>query len=228
MNFSRTFTACLIALASLPALAQDGPPQEVFVPKGDKGPVVVVLSGQSGTPAYRSYAAQVAALGYYAVLIDSKHTLPREQDGAANLRKVVAKAQASPNGSPGKAVVIGFSQGGAGVLAHALAMPDLFAAAVVYYPGTGWSNDRAGLVGRMQLPLLVLAGELDRFANCCLVEHMREMDAAAKARGLPLELVVYPNANHGFNLTGPTYRPDDTADAWRRTMEMLAKHQPVK
>lgn len=220
--------ACMIALTPLPVLAQDGPPQEVFLPKGEKGPVVVVISGQSGTPNYRSYASQVAGLGYYAVLIDGKDILTRQQDGAANLRKVVARAQASPNGAPGKAMVIGFSQGGGGVLAHAMAMPDLFTAAVVYYPATSWARGLAAVVGRMQMPVLVLAGERDRYNNCCLIEHMREMDAAAKARGLPLELVVYPNADHGFNLTGSTYRTDETADAWRRTAEMLARHHPAK
>jgi dienelactone hydrolase len=228
MKLSGTFAACLIALASLPALAQDSPAQEEFLPKGDKGPVVVVISGNSGTPNYRSYATQVAGLGYYTVLIDGKDILTRQQDGAGNLRKVVAKAQASPNGAPGKAMVIGFSQGGGGVLAHAVAMPELFTAAVVYYPQTNWARNLAGVVGRMQMPLLVLAGERDRYNNCCLIEHMREMDAAAKARGLPLELVVYPNADHGFNLTGSAYRPGETADAWRRTTEMLAKHHPVK
>jgi len=228
MNVPRTFTACLIALASLAAVAQDGPPQEVFLPKAEKGPVVVVISGQSGTPRYRSYASQVAGLGYYAVLIDGNDILTRRQDGAGNLRKVVAKAQASPNGDPGKAMVIGFSLGGGGILAHAAAMPDLFTAAVAYYPSTSWSRNLAGVIGRLQLPLLVLAGERDRYNNCCLIEHMREMDAAAQARGLPLELVVYPNADHGFNLTGQTYRTDETADAWRRTMGMLAKHHPLK
>ncbi len=228
MNLPAAFTACLIALVPLPVVAQDGPPQEEFLPKGDKGPVVVVISGQSGTPNYRSYAGQVAGLGYYAVLIDGKDILTRQQDGAGNLRKVLARAQASPKGAPGKAMVIGFSQGGGGVLAHAVAMPELFMAAVVYYPATSWARSLSGVVGRMQLPILVLAGERDRYNNCCLIEHMREMDAAAKARGHPLELVVYPNADHGFNLTGPAYRPDDAADAWRRTMEMLAKHHPVK
>ena len=54
------------------------------------------------------------------------------------------------------------------------------------------------------------------------------MESVAKARGLPLELVVYPDADHGFNLDGRQYRAGDTADAWRRAQEMLAKHLPVK
>jgi len=221
-------TLLLTALAPSAGLAQDGPAQEVFLPKGDKGPVVVVISGQSGTPNYRSYATQVAELGYYTVLIDGKDILTRAQDGAQNLRSVIAKAQAAPNGASGKVMVIGFSQGGGGVLAHAVAMPDLITAAVVHYPAVSWARNISEVAGRIQIPILVLAGERDRYNNCCLIETIRELEDAAKAKQLPLELVVYPNAGHGFNLDGRTYRARDTADAWRRATEMLAKHSPVK
>src|ERR1043166_5714869 len=83
-------------------VAQDGPPQEVFMPKTERGPVVVVISGQSGTAQYRAYAKQVAELGYYTVLIDGKDILTRAQDGPQNLRSVISKAQAAPNGAPDK------------------------------------------------------------------------------------------------------------------------------
>ncbi|MBN8453215.1 MAG: dienelactone hydrolase family protein [Candidatus Accumulibacter sp.] len=41
-------------------------------------------------------------------------------------------------------------------------------------------------------------------------------------------MVVYPHADHAFNLDGRTYRADDAADAWRRTVDMLARHHPVR
>ena len=217
----------LLALVPPAARAQDGPPQEVFAPKAGSGPVVVVLSGQSGTPNYRKFARQVAELGYYTVLVDGKDILTRAQDGAQNFRSVVTKAQAAPAGSPDKAVVIGFSQGGGGLLAHAVAMPDLLKAAVAYYPATSWSRNLPALVGRIQIPLLILAGERDRYNNCCVVESMREIESLAKARAVPFELVIYPDADHGFNLDGRAYRGDDTADAWRRTVEMLNRYHPV-
>ncbi len=222
-----------LALAPLPVLSADepadqGPPQEVFLPKAQKAPVVVVLSGQSGPPLYRRYAGQLADRGYYTVLVDGKDILTRQQDGAKNLRTVIAKAQAAANAMPGKVAVIGFSQGGGGVLAHAVSMPDLISMSVVYYPATSWSKDISGLASRIKIPILVLAAELDRYNNCCTIESMREMDAAAKANKVPLELFVYPNADHGFNLDGRQYRSGDTADAWRRTVEMLDRYQPLK
>ena len=78
------------------------------------------------------------------------------------------------------------------------------------------------------LDLLVLAAEQDSYNNCCLIATIRELEAAAKTKQLPLELVVYPHADHGFNHAGRNYRGNDAADAWRRTGELLAKHHPVK
>jgi len=226
----------LFALGAAPLTAKaqgDGPPQEAFLPKSQKGPIVVLISGASGPASYRSYASDVANLGYYAVLIDGKDILTRAQDGARNLRTVMTKAQASPNAISGKASAIGFSQGGGAVLAHAAVMPELFNSAVAYYPTVSWARSNiAGLASRIQIPVLVLAGERDRYNNCCLIEHLRELESAAKAKQIPLDLVVYPDAVHGFNLPNQydwrAYRSDDTADAWRRTKEMLQRHHPVQ
>jgi hypothetical protein len=38
--------------------------------------------------------------------------------------------------------------------------------------------------------------------------------------GKPMELVVYPNADHDF-IAGPNYRADDADDAWKRTTDAL-------
>jgi dienelactone hydrolase len=236
LGLARALAGCGLAWLMMLSLAgsaaenpaDQGPAQETFIPKSERGPVVIVLSGQTGPAHYRNFSRQMAGAGYYTVLIDGKDILTRQQDGAQNLRTVIARAQASSNALPGKVAVVGFSQGCGGVLAHAVAMPDLIAAAVAYYPATSWSKNIGGIAGRIRLPVLVLAAERDRYNNCCLIESMRELEAAAKAKEAPLELVVYPEADHGFNLDGRNYRASDTADAWRRTTEMLARHHPVK
>lgn len=55
---------------------------------------------------------------------------------------------------------------------------------------------------------------------------------AAPARlmtGLLAGLMVYPQADHAFNLpNSKTLRKDDAADAWRRTSTMLEQYLPVK
>lgn len=209
----------LLALAPLMAAAQ-----EVFLPKGEKGPVVVVASGASGVyGGYRGVASRVAELGYVTTLIDGNNIFTREQDGAGNLRAAITKAQ---GGNPEKVVLMGFSRGGAGVLMYGTVMDDLVKFAILYYPSTSWSKEPASLGRRIRVPVLLISGERD--GDCCLIGTMREIEAGAKSRARPLELVVYPHADHNFNLVGKNYRHADSEDAWRRVAEALARHHPLK
>ena len=111
-------SACATGGATTSA-GPEGPAQTVYAPPSGTGPIVVLLSGHSGP-------------GLYTVLLDGKDILTREQDGASNLRKAIARAQRSAQAIPGKAVVIGFSRGGGGALLYAASMPDLVSAVVAY------------------------------------------------------------------------------------------------
>jgi dienelactone hydrolase len=89
-------------------------------------------------------------------------------------------------------------------------------------------------VKRFQVPVLVLAAQLDRYMDCCVIGTAQAMEAAAKQNRKKFELVVYPEANHGFNLQkgakgepAGAYRHDDDRDAWRRTVEMLNLYHPL-
>ena len=89
------------------------------------------------------------------------------------------------------------------------------------------SHNLAGVVKRFGEPVLVLAGERDTYNNCCLIERMRVIETAARENALPFGLVG-PQAGHGFNLSGGSYRGDVAADAWRRTRDKLAQHLPLQ
>jgi dienelactone hydrolase len=215
----------------------DGPSQTAYAPiNGKPGPVIIVISGHTGPTSYQTYAAELAKLGYYAVLIDGNDVLNPEHTGPANLSKAIERAQHSPNAVPGKVAVIGFSQGGGGALYNAASMPDTVSMVAAYYPFTRtWAGNIDALVKRFRVPVLVMAGGVDRHNNCCVIESMRAMEKSAKASGVQFELVVYPEANHGFNLESGAhgepiraYRPDDARDAWRRTVEMLKQYQPLR
>jgi dienelactone hydrolase len=99
---------------------------------------------------------------------------------------------------------------------------------VLYYPATSWIPDINALVGRINVPVLLLAAEKDSYRNCCPIERARQIEQAAKGRGLAFEMVVYPQADHAFDLPGPQHRAADTDDAWQRTSAMLARLHPVK
>jgi dienelactone hydrolase len=54
------------------------------------------------------------------------------------------------------------------------------------------------------------------------------MEAVAKESGARFELVAYRHAGHAFNLDGRAHRREETLDAWRRTVEMLRQHHPLR
>jgi len=211
------------------AQAQE-PKREIFPPALGKGAIVVVVSGASGTVPYRGFSSKLAGLGYYTVLMDGNDVMyAYGEGGAANLRTVIADSQSAPQAVPGKVAVVGLSMGGAGVLVHGAPLKDQVSAVVAYYPAiTRFVSDITQLAAKLQTPVLLLAGEQDRYAGCCLIESMRALAAAPKA--VPFELVVYPNASHGFNLNDPrfVYSAQDAADAWARTAAFLNRLHPAK
>lgn len=213
----------------------EGIAQTAYSPDNGPGPVIIVISGQTGPASYQSYAAELARLGYYSVLVAGKDILNPEHTGPTNLRKTIERALQSPSAVKGKAAVIGFSLGGGGALYNAANMPNLVSVVVAYYPYTKtWANKIDSLVSHFHVPVLVLAARRDRYQNCCVIETAQAMEAAAKAKGARFELVVYPEANHGFNLkigaSGEpmgAYRGDDDRDAWSRTVDMLKLYHPL-
>ena len=215
----------------------EGPAQTVYAPtNGKPGSVIILISGQSGPNSYQSYAAELAKLGYYSVLLTGQDILNPELTGEANLKKAIERAQLSPNAVKGKAAVIGFSLGGGGALYNATPLSDLVSMVVAYYPYTkSWANKMDWFVKRFRVPVLVMAAQRDRYQDCCVIESMQAMEAAAKKSGAQFELVVYPEASHGFNLQTDAkgkpaiaYRRDDDRDAWRRALEMLKRYQPLQ
>lgn len=229
--FSSAIVLLYLALFIGSAIAQPKTPtREVFAPALGKGAIVVVVSGASGTSPYRDFSLKLAQLGYYTVLMDGNEvTHPNPQTGVANLRGVIADSQSDPRAVPGKVALVGFSKGGAGVLLHGASMKDEVLAVVAYYPAiTVFVPDISALAQRLQTPVLLLAGEQDHYSGCCLIESMRTLASAPKA--VPFELVVYPNADHGFNLIDPrfTYRAEDASDAWSRTIAFLARVHPAR
>jgi dienelactone hydrolase len=205
------------------AASQEGPSQTAYIPPNGRGPVAVVLSGATGPRLYDPFAAALAKEGYYVVLLDGNE-VRRNAAGEASLRRAIERAQKAPNAIPGRVGVVGFSLGGGMALWRAADMPELVSVVVVYYPSTSFVSDARDLVRRFRVPVLMLAGEQDRYNDCCLIETARAIEAAAKDRKVSFTLVSYPNAEHGFNLAVPAYRAQDDADAWKRTLEALRQY----
>lgn len=227
---SRISRACLTCACLLPLSTpvRSDNAYETFTPSAGKGPVVIVIGGQTGIESRKPFARQLADLGYYVALIDGNDVMNKNRTGGQILRTAIDAALASPHAGSTKVAVVGFSLGGGGVLAYAMGMNDKVDTAVAYYPATFWAKDVDATVGRFKIPLLVLAGVQDNYKDCCLIEKARQIETAAKAQGKVIELVSYDRANHAFDLPGPAYRDDDMRDAWQRTVDWLARLHPPK
>lgn len=211
----------IVAAAFLTCGATSEVRHEHFEPAG-MGPPVVLVSGAFGEGAYREQARRMAALGYDVLLVDSRDLVDIEAPG---LKAVISHIKDSDHALPGKVAMIGFSLGGGQLLAHAAAWSEDVSAIVVIYPATVALGDPAELAKSIKVPVLVLAGEADRMADCCNIERARAIAVAAKARQAPLVLWSYPNTGHDFILEGtPGFNRRVAANAWYRTLGWLNRY----
>ena len=134
---------------------------------------------------------------------------------------------ASLGGDSGRLAITGFCWGGRIVWLYA-ARNDRVKAAVAWYGRlAGIVNDNTprhplDIAGQLKAPVLGLYGGADPGIPLEGVEAMR---AALKAAGKEAEIVVYPEAPHGFHADyRPSYRKEAAEDGWRRLLDWLKRH----
>lgn len=123
--------------------------------------------------------------------------------------------------------VTGFCWGGRVTWLYAAHSPKVKA-------GTAWYGRLVGdtaplqpknpidLVPQLKAPVLGLYGGKDEGIPLDTVERMRE---ALKKAGNPSEIVVYPDAAHGFFAdVRPSYRKEDAQDGWKRLLAWFRKY----
>ena len=95
--------------------------------------------------------------------------------------------------------------------------PEDVDAAIVYY---GQVTDDEEILQLIDGPVLGLFGERDRSITAETVTEFRE---AMERLGKDITIHSYAGTGHAFaDPARPTFDPDTTADAWRRTSEFLA------
>ena len=217
----------LLACIALVARADDaGPPQKEYVPKAGTGRVVVVVSGQTGASNYTSISQDFADAGYYTVLVDGNDLWIKGGGGGKLLLGVIERAQASPHALPGKVGVVAFSLGGAVGLTYATRMPEHVATVVVMYPLTNFIKEPGDFVGKIKVPVLMLAGTADTYKSCCVIEKARELADAARKNPDVAPLFVlheYEGADHGFNMN-TSHQRALVADSRDRAIAQLRQY----
>jgi carboxymethylenebutenolidase len=130
-------------------------------------------------------------------------------------------------GNTQKLGITGFCWGGRIVWLYAAHNPKVKAGVSWYGPVVGQPSDLQpknpiDIAPTLQVPILGLYAGKDGMIQLDTVERMR--DALRKARN-PSEIIVYPEAQHGFLADyRPGYRKDDAQDGWKRLQEWFKKY----
>jgi dienelactone hydrolase len=212
---------------------------ELYRPPGDGPfPAVVLLppcSGRLPIATERADAARYTALGYAVLAVDSlgaRGIADGCAGGGASVDVVMDAYGALlhlatlPSVDPERIALVGYSFGGSVALsAVEFDGPERlfdrqFSAAIAYYPSC---PDKLAV----SVPTVILAGALDGWAP---VRFCQRMMARRSGLGAPIKLIVYPGAQHAFNLPLPPRRHygyhleyDEAADraAWSETAAIL-------
>jgi carboxymethylenebutenolidase len=125
------------------------------------------------------------------------------------------------DGSATRLGVVGFCRGGRQTWLYAAHNPRLKAAVAFYGPIGGDASPIQpqtvlDIAGQIECPLLGLYGGQDQGIS---VESVRQAEAKAKAAHKIIDIVIYPDAPHGFHADyRPSYRQADAEDAWKRML----------
>jgi carboxymethylenebutenolidase len=220
----------------------DGKLPAYFAKPAHKGtfPVVLVNEEIFGVHEYiKDVCRRLAKAGYFAVATEyyarigdlSKMTdvgqiiagvISKAPDGQYMADLASTAAWAMDNGGSSTRVgVMGFCRGGRQTWLYAAHSPRLRAAVAFYGPLGGSPSpiqplSALDLADKLKCPLLGLYGGQDASIP---VDAVREAEAKAKAAHEIVEIVIYPDAPHGFHADyRPSYRQADAEDAWKRAL----------
>ena len=207
----------------------------LFTPKGDQpAPAVVILHGRSGIfPDYRQLARRLAEQGYVALVLDyyaerggvpprseslrKKKWPDFERAVQQSIRYLGKRADVDAD----RIGLLGLSQGAMLAVSTAGITPEV-KAVVTYYPRTPWSFDE---IAANLPPLLILHGQADPWHKAAKAQQMHD-DLAQL--GKTVEIKIYPETSHGFNVLSRFYQPQAAADAEQRAFSFLAQYlKPV-
>jgi carboxymethylenebutenolidase len=145
----------------------------------------------------------------------------------SDLDAAVAWAGKSASGDVKRVGVTGFCWGGRITWLYAAHSAQLKAGVAWYGRLVGESTPLQpkypfDVAAELKAPVLGLYGGQDQGIPLADVEKMRAALAAAKS---PSEIVVFPDAQHGFNADyRPSYRAEDAREAWKQCLAWFRRH----
>ena len=201
-------------------------------PASGKGPGVLVIQEWWGLVGHiKNVCDRFAAEGFSALAPDMYHgKTASEPDEAGKLFMALNIAQAEKDlagaakylaghSSTAKLGVVGFCMGGQLALFAGCIEPSIGAVVNFYGIHPNVKPDYS----RLSAPVLGLFAENDGFVTPTVA---REMEAAIKKAGKPVEIHIYPGVDHAFfNDERPdAYNKAAADDTWRRTLAHFRAH----
>ncbi|HKW97218.1 MAG TPA: dienelactone hydrolase family protein [Bryobacteraceae bacterium] len=144
----------------------------------------------------------------------------------SDLDSAVKWASNSGKGDAGRLGVTGFCWGGRIVWLYAAHNPNLKAGVAWYGRLVGQASQLQpqhpiDVAGSLKAPVLGLYGAKDQGIPQDTIARVR---AALKAAGDPSEIIVYPEAGHGFNADyRPGYSQEAAEDGWKRLRQWFER-----
>lgn len=233
--------------AKVPVVDGEMPAYRAMPERGGPFPVVLVVQEIFGVHEHiKDLCRRLAKAGYLAVapeLYARQGDVSKMPDSREIFSKVVSKvpdaqvladldaaadwAGKSGTGDLKRLGITGFCWGGRIVWLYAAHSLRLKA-------GVAWYGRLAGdpselqpqfpidVAAKLKAPLLGLYGGADPSIPMEMIERMRQ---ALKAAGNPSQIVVYPDAPHGFNADyRPSYRKEAAQDGWKRMLAWFKRH----
>jgi Dienelactone hydrolase and related enzymes len=138
-----------------------------------------------------------------------------------NLQHAVRYLASLENVNSSKIASLGWCFGGGQSLQLALnTEPEYPLAATIIYYGNLVSDQES--ISKIKWPVLGIFGDQDKSIS---VESVKQFEEALNKNGITNEIYIYKGVGHAFaNPSGDNYAPQETQDAWEKTVSFLKKY----
>jgi carboxymethylenebutenolidase len=202
-----------------------------------KLPAVIMIHENRGLNDYiKSMANTLAREGYVVLAVDLfkgqvAQTSQQAQQLASfsrssaltisNLQAAVKYVSSLPFVDSSKIASIGWCFGGGQSLQLALHSEQHPLVATILYYGTPLVTDKQQL-SKIKWPVLGIFGDKDQAIPFSTIQQFK---AALDGTGITNEIHIYKGLGHAFaNPSGTNYAPNQTVDAWQKTLAFLKKY----
>jgi carboxymethylenebutenolidase len=203
----------------------------------EKHPAIIVIHENRGlNDNIKSTADILAKQGYVVLAVDlfqgqvtDNPDRARELSSAVrnnpsvaveNMKSAVSYLSSLQNVNASRIASIGWCFGGGQSLQLALNSEDHPLAATIIYYGQV-VNDTSEL-SKIKWPVLGIFGDQDQAIS---VDSVEAFERALNETGVTNEIYMYPGVGHAFaNPSNDNYAPQETADAWKKTLAFLGKY----